>query len=156
MTGRLESIHVAEAAGTPMQSLRGAELVPGKGIVGDRYFAGLGECSPEVPEPDHELTLIEAEEIERFNADAGLGSEAGAFRRNLVTRGVRLNDLVGVEFSVGPVRVRGIRPCEPCAYLADLVHPKVLRRMLHRSGLRAGIVRGGRLRVGDAVETGAV
>lgn len=151
--GRVVSIHVAVSGGAPMEATRDAELVPGKGIVGDRYFAGLGEFSPPEQDPDHELTLIEAEEVERFNAENGHSFEPGAFRRNVVTRDVRLNDLLGVEFALGPVSVRGIRLCEPCRYLAGLVHPEVVGRMLHRSGLRAAIVRGGRLSVGDAVET---
>jgi MOSC domain len=150
--GRVESIHVAVAGGAPMQATREVELVPGKGIVGDRYFAGLGEFSPPVQDPDHELTLIEAEEIERFNADGSFAFEEGAFRRNLVTRGVRLNDLVGVEFRAGPATLRGVRLCEPCRYLAGFVHADVVSGMLHRCGLRAAIVAGGRLRVGDAVE----
>lgn len=150
--GSVESIHVAVSAGAPMRAVREAELVAGKGIVGDRYFAGLGEFSPPAQDPDHELTLIEAEEVERFDAEGGFAFEAGAFRRNVVTRGVRLGELVGVEFELGPVMLRGVRLCEPCRYLADRVHPDVVERMLHRCGLRAAILRGGRLRVGDALE----
>jgi hypothetical protein len=150
--GRVESIHVAASAGAAMECVREAELVTGRGIVGDRYFAGLGEFSPPVQDPDHELTLIEAEEVERFDAEGGFSFEAGAFRRNVVTRGVRLGELVGVEFTLGPATLRGVRLCEPCRYLAGLVHPAVLERMLHRCGLRAAIVRGGRVRVGDALD----
>jgi hypothetical protein len=150
--GSVESIHVAVRAAAPMEAVREAELVAGKGIVGDRYFAGLGEFSPPVQDPDHELTLIEAEEVERFDAEGGFAFEAGAFRRNVVTRGVRLGELVGVEFELGPATLRGVRLCEPCRHLAGLVHSEVLERMLHRCGLRAAIVRGGRVRVGDALE----
>lgn len=147
------SIHVAEGAGAPMRSVPEAELVAGRGIVGDRYHDGQGEFSPEEPDPDHELTLVEIEQVERFRSETGQTLEASDLRRNVVTRGVSLNDLVGVEFSLGPVRVRGIRLCEPCRYLAGLVSGDVVQRMVHRAGLRAAIVRGGRLRAGDAIQT---
>lgn len=153
MSGRVEAIHVATSGGAPMQAVREAELVAGRGISGDRYFAGLGEFSPAEQDPDHELTLIEAEEIERFNAEGGFAFAAGSFRRNVVTRGIRLNDLVGVDFSLGGVSLRGIRLCEPCRYLAGLVHESVVRDMLHRCGLRSAILSGGHVRVGDLVET---
>ncbi len=155
MRGNVESIHVAATSGAPMQALREARLVPGRGIAGDRYHDGAGEFSPEQPEPDHELTLIEAEQVERFNRETGLDLDPGQLRRNVVTRGVSLNDLVGVEFSLGEARVRGIRLCEPCRYLAELTHAKVVRQLVHRAGLRAAIVRGGTLRVGDTLEADA-
>ena len=149
--GRVESIWVAVSGGAVMEAAREVELVPGKGIVGDRYFAGLGSFSPEVQDPDHELTLIEAEETLRFNAEVGASFEPSAFRRNVVTRGVRLAELIGVEFQMGETRLRGIRLCEPCLHLARLVHPEVVSRLAHRAGIRAGIVSGGRLRPGDPV-----
>lgn len=152
MKGRVEAIHVAASSGADMQSIHEAQLMAGRGVIGDRYYEGIGEFSPAEQDPDHELTLIEIEEIESFNARAKHSFAAERFRRNVVTRGVRLNDLVGVEFELGDATVRGIRLCEPCRYLAGLVHEDVVKQMLRRSGLRAGIVRGGRLRVGDAVE----
>jgi MOSC domain-containing protein YiiM len=134
-----------------MESTQEAQLVAGRGIAGDRYFAGLGEFSPVAQDPDHELSLIEIEEIESFNAREGHSFAADRFRRNVVTRDVRLGDLVGVEFELGGATVRGVRLCEPCRYLAGLVHDDVVKGMRHRCGLRAGIVRGGILRVGDPV-----
>lgn len=151
MKGEVVSIHVARTAGAPMRSLEEARLVAHKGIVGDRYHDGTGEFSPEVPDPDHELTLVEIEQVERFNAETGLGLAAGDLRRNVVTRGVSLNDWVGAEFSLGEATLRGIRLCEPCRYLAGITHPEVVAGLAHRAGLRAAIVRGGRVRVGDAV-----
>ena len=152
MKGSVESIHVARRAGAPMQALEEARLVAGRGIAGDRYHDGAGTFSTPQPEPDRELTLIEAEEVERLNREAGLALEAGDLRRNVVTRGARLDDLLGVEFSLGETRLRGIRPCEPCRYLAEKVHPEVVRRLAHRAGIRAAILRGGTLRVGDVLE----
>lgn len=151
ISGSVIGIYVADVAGAALRLLDEAELVAGRGIVGDRYFSGSGKFSPVEPDPDHELTLIEIEEIDRFNAATGLALAPGAFRRNVITRGVVLNALVGVEFSLGALVVRGLRLCEPCAYLAGLVHGEVLPRMVHKAGLRAHIVRGGALRVGDAI-----
>ena len=88
--------------------------------------------------------------MERLNAETGLDIAPGDLRRNVVTRGVSLNELVGSEFSLGETRLRGVRLCEPCGYLAGLTHHEVPRRLAHRAGLRAAIVRGGTLRIGDA------
>jgi MOSC domain-containing protein YiiM len=150
-SGTLVSIHIARAAGAPLESLPGAELVAGRGIVGDRYFEGTGAFSPAVQDPDHELTLIDLDEIERFNAVVGAALEPAAFRRNLVTRGIDLGALVDREFSIGAVRLRGVRICEPCATLAGRTHKLVVKHMLHRCGLRAGIVSSGRIQVGDPI-----
>lgn len=149
--GSLVAIHVCGRAGEPLRSLEHAELVAGKGIKGDRYFKGLGQFSPAVQDPDHEVTLIDQEEIERFNRLSGAGLDPAAFRRNLVTRGIDLGTLLDVEFSIGGTRLCGIRLCEPCASLAERTHRAVLKGMLHRAGLRAGIVSGGVIRLGDPI-----
>ena len=129
MSGIVVSIHIAKYAGAPMQSIEEAELVSGKGIVGDRYHAGAGTFSPAVADPDHEVTLIEIEQIQRFNEETRSSFAAGEFRRNIVVHGVSLNELAGYEFSLGPARLRGIRLCEPCEYLASITHPEVLPRL---------------------------
>jgi len=135
-----------------MCSLPEAELVAGKGIVGDRYYAGTGEFSPAVPDPDHEVTLVDLEEVERFAAETGLALAPEDVRRNLVVRGLSLDDQVGARFRVGEVVLEGVRLCEPCRSLADRTWPEIVRGLAHRAGLRAGVVRGGRIRVGDRVE----
>ena len=132
-----------------MLSLQSAKLISGKGIVGDRYYSGKGTFSPPLADPDHEVTLIELEQVELFNKATGHLVEAGAFRRNIVTHGAVLNELAGCDFSLGTVRLRGIRLCEPCPYLGRMTHPEVLPRLLQRGGLRAGILSDGLLRVGD-------
>ena len=154
MSGTVVSILVADGAGAAMRSLPEARLVAGRGIVGDRYHDGTGEFSPEVPDPDHELTLVESEQLERFRAETGLALDASDLRRNVVTRGVSLDALVGREFSVGPVAIRGIRLCEPCRYLAGRTHSEVVPRFVHRAGLRAAILRGGIVRPGDPIQIG--
>jgi MOSC domain-containing protein YiiM len=120
-------------------------------LEGDRYFDGTGTFSPQPQRPDFEVTLIEREKVEAFAAESGLPFTAAAARRNLVTEGVDLNALVGREFMVGTVRLRGVRLCEPCAYLAKISFPETLRGLVHKGGLRAQIVSEGVIRVGDAV-----
>jgi MOSC domain-containing protein YiiM len=149
--GRIVDIHVAPEAGGAPRAVEAAVLVAGRGIVGDRYHAGQGTFSPETMKPDYELTLIESEQIERFNTAHGMDISAGAFRRNVVTRGVDLNALVGREFQMGEAVVRGIRLCEPCTTLAGTVGHAVLQGMVHRAGLRAGIVVGATVRPGDPI-----
>src|SRR5882757_9695046 len=98
MRGSVKSIYIADGAHSEMKSLVSAEFVAGKGIVGDRYFIGKGEFSPAIQDADHEVTLIEAEQVEFFNTETSASFSAGAFRRNIVTWGVALNALVGQEF----------------------------------------------------------
>lgn len=142
--------------GTPLREFTSVTLEAGRGILGDRYHAGIGTFSEKNRgKPDVEVTLIESEEIERFAGVEGRSRPATDFRRNLVTRGVRLNDLVGRRFLVGETELEGIRLCEPCAYLAGRLTPLVLEAMVHRAGLRARIVRGGVVRVGDEVGAAA-
>ena len=147
MPGRLEAIHVTESAGAPMRALERATLHAGVGIEGDRYASGAeaGHWSDH-PAGDRELTLVAGEVIEE------LGLPSGASRRNLTTRGVDLDALIGREFLVGSVRCRGERRCEPCAYLEGLIGRPILRDFAHRGGLRATILAGGEIAVGDAIE----
>jgi MOSC domain-containing protein YiiM len=134
-----------------MASLSAVRALPGKGLEGDRYFKGVGTFSPHPPKPDFEITLVEKEKIEAFASEASLPFTASHARRNLVTEGVDLNALVGKEFRVGEVRLRGMRLCEPCGYLAKTTFPETLRGLVHKGGLRAQIVTEGTIRVGDAV-----
>jgi MOSC domain-containing protein YiiM len=148
--GSVVSIHVAPDRGAPTTSVAEVRAVPGKGLVGDRHF-GRAESDPNAPRPDREITLVEAETIEALVRDYGVRLEPGDTRRNIVTRGVALNHLVDRQFTVGEVTLLGLRLCEPCAHLAELTHDKVLRGLVHRGGLRAQILTGGVIRVGDDV-----
>jgi MOSC domain-containing protein YiiM len=134
-----------------MTSRSEVRAVPGKGIEGDRYFGGNGTFSPHPHKPDYEITLVEKEKIDAFARETGLPFTAFHARRNLVTEGVDLNALAGREFLVGEVRIRGIRLCEPCSYLAQATFPETLKGLVHKGGLRAQIVTEGTIRVGDAV-----
>jgi MOSC domain-containing protein YiiM len=132
-----------------MQMVDEAQALPGVGLAGDRYALGTGSFFK--PLPDYELTLIEAEAVEAAQIEHGLQLLPGESRRNLVTRGVGLNALVGCEFQVGGVRLRGIRLCEPCRLLQALTRQPVMRTLRHRGGLRAQILTEGLIRVGDIV-----
>lgn len=149
--GALVQILIAESPASQPHAREEARAVPGRGLEGDRYFHGTGTFSPAESKPDFELTLIESEAITTFARESGLAFTAEQARRNLVTRHVRLNDLVGREFTIGAVRIRGVRLCEPCNYLAKITHPAVLRGLLHRGGLRAQILTAGTIRVGDPI-----
>ena len=147
----ISEILIAESPTSPMSSRSEVHAVPGKGIEGDRYFADKGTFSPRPQMPDFEITLIEREKIEAFVRETGLPLTASHARRNLVTEGVDLNALEGKDFLVGDVRIRGIRLCEPCDYLARITFPETLKKLVHKGGLRAQIVTEGQIRVGDAV-----
>jgi MOSC domain-containing protein YiiM len=152
--GTILSINIALSAEAPMTSVDEARAVPGKGLEGDRYYVRQGTYYK--PQPDRELTLVEAEAIEAFRDDFKIDFDLSATRRNLVTRGVPLNHLVGKEFWIGEVKARGLRLCEPCSHLQKLTHPKVLPGLVHRGGLRAQILTEGVIRVGEKVsEAGA-
>ncbi|MGA7081336.1 MAG: MOSC domain-containing protein [Terriglobales bacterium] len=146
-SGTVESIYIAAAAeGTP-QSVGQATAIPGAGLEGDRYALKLGTFYK--PKPDFELTLIEAEAIEALKRDYQVELSAGDARRNIVTRNVPLNHLVGREFAIGMVRIRGIRLCEPCDHLERVTGKAVIKGLLHRGGLRAQILTPGTIHVGD-------
>lgn len=144
-TGRIEGIHVADSAGKPTRALETVEALPGRGLAGDRHVLGTGTF-PSGPSGSA-LTLIEAEVCESFDPPLA----ADEHRRNLVTRGVDLNGLIGREFSVGAVRCHGVRLCEPCAVVERYASRPVLRLLVHRGGLRADIIAGGPIHLGDRI-----
>jgi MOSC domain-containing protein YiiM len=132
-----------------MRAVQQAEAVPGVGLEGDRYANRQGTFYK--PEPDFELTLIEAEAIEALCREYGVELAPGEARRNVVTRGVPLNHLVGREFRIGAVKVRGIRLCEPCDHLQRLTGHPLIKGLRHRGGLRAQILSQGAIRVADLI-----
>jgi MOSC domain-containing protein YiiM len=154
MSGSVEAIYVAAATGEPMQERTAARAVPGRGLEGDRYFSGGGAFSDQAAPGREvtELTLIEDEVIEHLRHDLGLEVSAPDTRRNIVTRSVSLNELVGREFSIGNVRLRGAGLCEPCVSLVNSPENRhLLRGLVHKGGLRAQILSEGVIGVGDHV-----
>lgn len=148
--GEVVSIHVAPKRNAPTESVDRVHAIPGRGLEGDRYFHAAGTYSDR-PGPWREVTLIEVEAIEALARDNDVRIAPGDARRNLVTRGAALNHLVGREFRVGEVRLRGIRLCEPCAHLEGLTRRGVLGGLVHRGGLRAQILTEGVIQVGDPI-----
>jgi MOSC domain-containing protein YiiM len=148
-SGTVDAIYIAAAAKEPTHSVDRVHAIPGVGLEGDRYALKQGTFFK--PLPDFELTLIEAEALEAMKREYDVELAPGEARRNLVTRGVPLNHLVGHEFLIGEVRIRGIRLCEPCSHLQALTERPVIKGLRHRGGLRAQILSAGEIRVGDAM-----
>ena len=147
--GIVESIFIADAAAAPTRAVDAVLAIPGVGLEGDRYALKQGTFYK--PDPDRELTLIESEAIEALHREDGIELAAGDAPRNIVTRGVALKHLLGKEFTVGDVRIRGIRLCEPCSHLQRVTGKPVIKGLLHRGGLRAQILSEGTIHAGDQV-----
>ena len=148
---RVLEILIAGSPSAGMEARQAVTAVPGRGLEEDRYFFGIGTFSPHPQKPAYELTLIQQEHIEEFRKATGLPFTARQARRNIVTAGVDLNSMVGRDFSVGEVLLRGIKLCEPCEHLAKTSFPQVMRDLVNKGGLRAQILRGGKIHVGDSV-----
>jgi len=146
--GSVEAISLADSAGEQPFAVTTVRALAGRGLEGDRHAAGRGTFPSGLPGSD--LTLIEAEVCESFNPPL----DAGEHRRNIITRGIDLNALVGHDFTVGAVRCRGRRLCEPCMVLQRYASRPLLRPLVHRAGLRADILEDGLIRIGDPVEAG--
>jgi MOSC domain-containing protein YiiM len=133
----VEAINIGPSdAIVPVQT---ASALAGQGLQGDRHFYQEGAA------PGEALTLIEAEVLE------SVGLTGAESRRQVVVRGVRLNDLVGKRFRVGDVECLGVELCEPCLHLQQLTRPGIIKELIHRAGLNVDILNDGRISVGDAV-----
>jgi ADP-ribose pyrophosphatase YjhB (NUDIX family) len=141
--GRVEHLHVARAAGAPMEARARVDVAAGVGVRGDRYSRGAGFWRDDRVSRD--LTLVEAEVVEE------LGLRAGETRRNVTTRGIELNGLVGRTFWIGDVLARGTSLCNPCRHLEEVTGRRLLRALVHHGGLRADALTSGRIAVGDSV-----
>lgn len=151
MNGFVTGIYVASCKHGDQISVTSAQLIAGKGITGDRFYANRKKHAR------LNLTLIEAETIDCFNRCYGENIQANASRRNLVTRDISLNDLVGKFFSIGPVLCKGWELCEPCIVMARqfstcrLPHAEIIRAFENKGGLRAEIVTNGIIRLNDPI-----
>ena len=146
--GRVECIHVAISEGEPMRATARIRLLAGLGLEGDRYATGRGHFSG-TPGTGRALTLIEAEALESLRESLGIALPPGEARRNVTTRGIALNALVGRRFRIGSVLCEGERLCEPCRYLDGVVSKPLLDPLSHRGGLRADVLEDGEIRIGD-------
>jgi MOSC domain-containing protein YiiM len=134
---KVEAITIGES--DALAPVRSVTAVAGKGLEGDRHFYAQGA------RPGGAITLIEAETLE----DVGLSGPQS--RRQVVTRGLRLNDLVGKRFFVGEVECEGVELCEPCLHLQSLTRPGIIDDLVHRGGLNADVLSSGTISVGDPV-----
>ena len=159
MGGVVEGIFIARRSGQPMQSVMEVTGAAGRGLLGDRHCRpdpGTRldpSCGPYAP-PHHEvqdLSLVEAEVLDALRDEHGIDLMAAETRRNLVTRGIRLNDLVGRQFTIGGVICEGVELCEPCVSIQRQTGKPVLKPLVHRGGLYARIVSSGTIRLGDAI-----
>jgi MOSC domain-containing protein YiiM len=144
--GQLLAIYVHGPKGEDLRRVETAEVLAGRGILGDRYCRKDGAGNP-----DQEVTLVETEAVEALARECGMTVDPVKVRRNLLTREVPLNHLVGREFQVGEIVLRGLRLCEPCDHLQELTVQGIKDGLHHRGGLRAQIVVGGTLRAGDVI-----
>jgi len=152
--GRVKGIYIAPKMGANVSGHQKVSVRAGKGIEGDRYFSNTGKNRSNYKgQPDWEITLIESEVIEAFNQDTGNKFHESDFRRNIVTEGVRLNDLVGTNFNINGVSFFGVQLCEPCASLQKRLAVKILPDLIGKGGLRAQIRGVGLLNVGDAISS---
>ena len=145
--GTIQHIFIAPGRGEPAVSLSDVEAIADCGLRGDRYTDPTLRKSP-----DYQVTLIESEQILAFAESLKLPLKPHEPRRNLVTVGMNLNELCQRRFFVGEAELEGLELCEPCATFAKYTNPEVVRFFVHRGGLRARILRGGIIRVGDIVK----
>ena len=139
MSGVVEGIFSGAIEEGPLESFEEVKVVTGAGIEGDRHG-------------DKDITLFEAEALEHLQAESGITLQPNEIRRNFMTRGLALNDLLGHRIRVGEVEAVVVELCHPCSHLQQLTQPGVLRGLVGRGGLNADVVRGGSIRVGDPVE----
>lgn len=155
MTGQVISINIAAVEGAQVLELPVATLITEQGIDGDRY------CGPASPPNLNQISLVESEVIESFAAEAGVDMQPREVRRNIVTRDISLNDLVGKRFCLGNVEAIGTELAEPCQGIAEILIAKyrleyltakdIVASLLHRGGLYARVLRGGSVRPGDPI-----
>jgi MOSC domain-containing protein YiiM len=148
--GKVVGIFIAQKQGEQTVLVDQVHVVPGSGIEGDRYFNKPANPTGKT-NTGREITLIELEAIESLRDDAGIPLTPDQTRRNLITSGIALNDLVGRLFFIGNIQLRGVRLCEPCQYLADRTDPRILKAMAHRGGLRADIITEGNIHINDTI-----
>jgi MOSC domain-containing protein YiiM len=155
--GKLLAIAIARQAKGTMENVEAIEAVAGEGLMGDRYGAGIGAAQFQGRrKPENEVTLIAKEAIEAANDEYNVAIAHLDTRRNLLTEGVPLNDLVGKTFRVGSVLLKGLELCEPCGYLEKRTFAGIKAALKHRGGLRCCVLEGGEIRVGDEIREATI
>jgi len=154
MSGKIVNLFISQSIESSMKKVNQIVLKEKKGIFGDRYYNQEGTFSNKGKiEPDRDVTLIEIEKINEFNNEFNQNITDEDLRRNITVSNCNLNDLVGKEFQIGNVVLKGIRLCEPCKYLAEkLNNEKILTKLVHKAGLRAQIIKGGSIDITSQIE----
>ena len=130
----------------PIKEVNSIEVIANKGIVGDRHFHDFND-------PYNQLSLIESENIDQYNVKFGLNIPYVDFRRNIVTKGIQLNDLIGKRLRVGNVELEGIELCRPCRHLTEILGQKnILKEFMRKGGLRCQILSSSNINIGDKIE----
>tara|TARA_B100001121_G_scaffold266862_1_gene249759 strand:+ start:38 stop:484 length:447 start_codon:yes stop_codon:yes gene_type:complete len=138
-------IGITPNSNQPIREVDAIEVIANKGVVGDRHFQ-------ESNDPYNQLSIIEAENIDYYNIKYGINIPYVNFRRNIITRGVKLNDLVGKKFSIGKVKLKGIDLCRPCRHLTNMLsQDNILKEFLRRGGLRCEILSSSKINIGDRI-----
>lgn len=153
MAGQVIELYIAVHKDAPTQAQSAISLEAGHGIKGDRYF--LAQQSLEIDQKairKEDITVISADELDAFNAQFELTIPLGDFRRNIITRDIDLNALVGKRFRIGSAICEGMELCEPCSKLARTVNRLVLPHLVHRAGIRAAVIESGEVVPGDTIE----
>jgi MOSC domain-containing protein YiiM len=147
--GRVVAIYIGTEPERPMQPVTEVVAVAGHGLQGDRYFQSVENSNPSA-----EITLIECEAVEAAAAESGVDIRFEDTRRNIITAGVRLDDLVGKKLRLGEVEVEALEPNPPCRHLAEVAGKPLLRPLARRAGVRGRIVKGGVIGAGDPIRQG--
>jgi MOSC domain-containing protein YiiM len=146
VSGQVEAIFVAAERGELPAPVDRVRARAGRGLEGNRYYWAEGDAPP-----GRSVTLIAAEAVDAVAQDGDVSIEPAATRRNVLTRGIDVNELVGKRFRIGDVECEGVELCEPCAHLESMTQPGVITAFVHRGGLNADILTDGEISLGDAV-----
>ena len=139
-------ICIADKSGKEMKNVTSIDAVAQKGIINDRYFKDNNEV-------DTQITLIESENIDNYNAESGSNISYISFRRNIITQGIKLNELVDKKLLIGKVRIKVHRLCNPCRYLQEKLKQKnLVKKLINRSGLRCEILTSGKILIEDKIK----
>lgn len=137
---------IVEINNKKIKEVETIEVLANKGVIGDRHF-------DEFNDPYCQLSLIESENIDYYNSKYGVNIPYVDFRRNIITRGINLNNLIGKKFKIGQVKVEGVDLCRPCKHLTELLNQKnLLKEFLRRGGLRCQVLTSSKINVGDKIE----
>lgn len=153
LNGTITGIFITPEPEGEIFGVESIEAVAGVGLKGDRNYYKQIKLPAEKRKPENECTLVEWESIDELNQSGEFGIiQPYDLRRNLVTKNIHLNDLVGRIFTIGEVTAKGIELCEPCRHLEKMTGKKIMKPLVHKAGLRAQIIHGGMIHMGDEIK----